>query len=265
MQRKKIHDSNNIKREKILFICAFIILGIFVSRAWAKYIIKYQDIAEANATNFYFKSNILDTEEKIYNYYNWDGKSKYDIEFELYNYEDELRYSNFDIPYKIEIDTDSTDIQTSCSIDGNVATEGILLNDNTTKYNQVKLIIEPKEGVEISDSIKLRIIVTTEEPYEKTLIGTFNININKKKTYDVNLKTETDYEKLVITTYSYEGNIKIKYDKTKLILFTDNLEDVTLADDGAILNTKVNCNYQVEFIKMTTDTIKLGTDISIET
>lgn len=265
MRREKKYNSNNIKHEKILFICIFIILVIFVARALAKYIIKYQDIAEANATKFYFKSNMLDTEEKIYNYYDWDGKSEYNIEFELCNYEDELRYSSFDIPYKITINTDSTDIQTSCSINGEVTTEGILLSENSTKNNMVKLTINPTEGVEILNTVKLKITVTTVEPYEKTLIGTFNINVNKNNPYDVNLKSETDYEKLLITTYSYKGNIKIKYDKTKLILFTDNLEGITLNDDIAILNIESNSNYQVEFIKITTDSVELGTDIITET
>ena len=73
---------------------------------------------------------------------------------------------------------------------------------------------------------------------------------------------ETDYEKLIITTYGSAKKLKIKYDSTKLMLYTDNL---TNSEEGIILTTEENANYQIEFVKLTTDKIKLNTDdISIE-
>lgn len=266
MQHAKRYESNDIEKyKKFLLICIVIIIISAIASTIAKYFLKYQDITEADATRFYFSSNALDTTAKQYNYYDWNGKSEYNIEFELYNYEDELRYSNFEIPYEVNIKADSEDVDIKCSIDGVVTKEGTLKSENSKEYNRVKLTITPRDGVEISKPIQISVDVKTDSMYEKILSGIFNLNINNNNPFDVNLKSENDYEKLIITTYSYKGNIKIKYNSTKLMLFTDNIEGITTTDDGVILNVKSNSNYQIEFIKLTTDSVELGTDIVIET
>ena len=69
-----------------------------------------------------------------------------------------------------------------------------------------------------------------------------------------------DYEKLIITTYDYNKTLKIEYEPTKLMLYTDGLNN---NDNIITINPKSNSNYEIEFIKLTSDEIKLNTDVRI--
>lgn len=259
MAEKKRYKKDILKEHKNIVIFSTIVVIItlaIITQTLSKYILKQKNFQAVVATKFYFESNLLNVDGKDNNFYNWDGKSNYDIEFDISNFEDELRYDTQDISYTINIENNSG-ASVDCFINGEQTNNGVLIANKKT-IDKIKLTIKTES--EITDKVTFNISVTSKSPYSKILTGTFNVNVNQKD-YDINLIEEKDYEKLIIATYNYNEKFKIKYDPEKLMLYTDNLEK---SDDGDIFKAEKNSNYKIEFIKLTTNKINLGTDIIVE-
>lgn len=72
----------------ILIITIGIIGTIIGTRS--KYVEKEEDIHQINTSDFYFESNYLSEEEKEYDYNDWNGQNKYDIEVQKGSLEENL-------------------------------------------------------------------------------------------------------------------------------------------------------------------------------
>ena len=72
----------------ILIITIGIIGTIIGNRS--KYVEKEEDIHQINTSDFYFESNYLSEEEKEYDYNDWNGQNKYDIEVQKGSLEENL-------------------------------------------------------------------------------------------------------------------------------------------------------------------------------
>lgn len=252
---KKDMKRNILKDHKkfVIYSSIFMLVAILlVTKTLGKYVLKQSDSQSVVATKFYFESNALSIDGKDNDFYNWNGKDSYELNFDIFNFEDELRYNSQEISYSINIETDSN-INVQCFINDVETNNGTLANGKQTT-DKIKLIITPNST--IANTETFNVYVASNLPYTKTLSGTFNIMVNEKN-YDVNLINESDYEKLIITTYEYTNNLKIKYSTEKLMLYSDNMKTL---DDGIILTVEKNSNYQIEFIKLTSDQIELGSD-----
>lgn len=205
------------KRINLIFLISLMFLCIIATYSFSKYVIQISQIHIQEANNFYFKSNILDTQEKQYILNDWDGISKYTIDANLCNYEDLLRINDEDIEYTVE---------------ANSKTDGISVNIKTGSQGKLtgKVKSENKIQIEITSSrqftkeeyAEVEIIVTSTKPYEKILMGTFKINVENIENYKTELKDEDEYAYLYITSYTFDKNLKISYDNTKIILDASN-------------------------------------------
>ena len=249
------YRKNILKNHKIFVIFSIILMIVtllIITKTLSKYVLKQNDSQSVIATKFYFESNALSIDGKNNDFFDWNGEESYELNFDVFNFEDVLRYDSQDVSYTVNVEN-SSNITIKCFINDVETYNGILEKGKQTT-DRVKLIIIPNST--ITDIETLKISVISNLPYTKTLSGSFNIIVNTKK-YDINLVDNTDYEKLIITTYDYIGNFKINYDSTKLMLYTDNMQTI---EESIILQTEKNSNYQIEFIKLTTDKIELDTD-----
>lgn len=260
MQGKK-HYNNKIKQNKtkylvLLVLLTFIILGGIVFSN-SRYVLKSNTTKSINSDKFYFNSDSLGEKEKKYNM-----NSKI-IEFQVNNYDDELRYSNVNIEYEVTtqlISTNNSNITIETYINGEQGKKGTL-NGNQKAKDLVKVEIK---GASEEDNIELEISVIAKYPYSKKLSATYNIKKpeTSDKEYEINLNKSNDYSNLLIRTYSYSGNLKIKFDKTKLVPYEEKQDNVTISDNYITINVKNNSNYSLKFI--TNNSIKLNEDIIVE-
>lgn len=264
---KKSNTNNTL----ILFILIITIgiIGIIIGTK-SKYVEKEEDIHQVNTSDFYFESNSLSEEEKEYDYNDWNGQNKYDIEFKLSNYADQLRISDTEIEYDISaqiIEPQSTEnIKTECTINGVTTSTGKFEKNQTTgKDDEIKISITTN-GEKVNDGVTLKVTATAKSPYAKTIQAIYKINVSDQKTHDISLKDEGDYERLIIKTYYYSAKMKITYSEEKLILYKESIafENATIENGVITIPLEKNSNYDFKFVKKQTGTsVELGKDIKV--
>ena len=191
MKRKK--RSNNKKMN--IFLNVILLFGIpclIIGSSVAKYISDKNIDMIYNAKDFYFESDLLkDVEEQVE--YEFE-KGVNNISFYLKNNEDNLRFSQVDVDYNVDLTKNGNVIDTKV---------GTLLKDTV----DTKLIefydLEPGEYVITAEATK---------PYSKKLTGKFNL-IEEDKSFTWELK---DFEnspvvELTVNSEGYEGTITITY------------------------------------------------------
>lgn len=266
--KTKKSNTNNALILFILIITIGIIGTIIGTRS--KYVEKEEDIHQINTSDFYFESNYLSEEEKEYDYNDWNGQNKYDIEFKISNYADKLRVSDTDIEYDINtqiIEPQSTEnIKTECTINGVTTNTGkIEKNESTGKDDDIKISVTTNGG-KVDDKVTLKVTATAKSPYTKTIQAIYKINVSDQKTYDISLKDEGDYERLVIKTYYYSAKMKITYPEEKLILYKESIafENATIENGVITIPLEKNSNYDFKFVKKQAGTsVELGKDIKV--
>lgn len=264
-----------MKKRKILIIfMILIILFSTISLTLGKYIYNSVWNYYISSKGFYFESDLLDINTKKNSNLKWDGTN---IFFELKNSSRNGLVSEYDITYKITCEVlgdeadyvsciindtnynsyggtlstvsycknniDSTDVssleKTECEINGynwynEVATKSNYFNLQST--NEEKQI----------DEVSVKITVESLKPYNKKLIGIFNLN-----------KLEDQATDLIIDYQNYNENIELSLtnistkNKCVEINFDSNDYAVDLSDsiiDYSVDNDKIN-NLTVEIPK----------------
>ncbi len=84
----------------VMFLCALLVIGV----VYARYVRSVEEDGSAIMKEFYFTSNFLDGNEHIL------AAGSTEVSFTLSNHADELRYSEVDISYIVEVDDEDVDI-----------------------------------------------------------------------------------------------------------------------------------------------------------
>ena len=76
----------NIKK---LIICIILLISIMIMPTLSRYV--YNNVRDIylKSQNFSFSSNLLTTMGKTYKYANWSGVNEYELDIDLYSYENE--------------------------------------------------------------------------------------------------------------------------------------------------------------------------------
>ena len=108
MERKhaRIRKFNRIRNSVIVFL---VIILIVTCSVFGRYI--YYQAREAYFTSkaFYFTSDLLTLDNATYQYENWGGVDTYEINFDLYSYENTLLRLDYDLEYALSCETPDTD------------------------------------------------------------------------------------------------------------------------------------------------------------
>lgn len=108
MERKhvRIRKFNRIRNSVIVFL---VIILIVTCSVFGRYI--YYQAREVYFTSkaFYFTSDLLTLDNATYQYENWGGVDNYEINFDLYSYDNTLLRLDYDLEYQLSCETPDTD------------------------------------------------------------------------------------------------------------------------------------------------------------
>lgn len=265
-----------------LFVLMLIIFSFLISKTLSKYEFIKQETHIQESTQFYFESNLLKEEEKIYKINNWSGNKGETqiIQFDIRNYTNNLLKSESDILYNIttnvlnnEDNIISVNIKNSANeiiSDDNICTikaeNGFITEDYT-------LEILANEQIANGRVFEIELVVNSISPYTKTLKTKIIVEVNRVENYETALTNSSngEYAVLNIKVYEPQKNITIQYDKLKLILDKSAciVNDLLVTEDTlnsfTIPKEKLEKgkSYDIYFVKLQEDII-LGTDIKVE-
>lgn len=105
-KHRRVRRYNKIKFIIILFIIVVLVITFSV---FGRYI--YYNMREAYFTSkaFYFTSDLLTINNATYQYENWGGVDNYEINFDLYSYQNTLLRLDYDLEYTLSCETPDTD------------------------------------------------------------------------------------------------------------------------------------------------------------
>ena len=108
MERKhaRVRKEKRIKKIILLFIVLILVITFSV---FGRYV--YFQAREAYFTSkaFYFTSDLLTLDNATYQYENWGGVDNYEINFDLYSYQNTLLRLDYDLEYQLSCETPDTD------------------------------------------------------------------------------------------------------------------------------------------------------------
>lgn len=184
----------------LLVSCALVLVG----GVTAKYINVREGQNVIAAKEFYFTSNLLADTGKEYQL----NASATEISFTLGNNEDELRYSEDEISYTVEVDNGAT----LKILD---ATEGILENGKVSVDN-IKL-----SGLERGKTYTVTAV--GKAGYIKTLKATFKVTDNNENLYKYLDTTNGAYVLLTVWADNLKGNVSVEFPEG---LIPDNTDPI---------------------------------------
>lgn len=167
-----------IKKHKIIFLSLLIIIMLPLTITFSRYI--YSKVIDyiLETKKFYFNSDKLTKDGKIYEINNWSGTDPFNIEFDLNNRKNNLLYSDSDIEYELNVECEE---ETLCSITNKTGV--IYKEENSEVFN---LTITPKRVFNVNEEITVKVTGKSLSPYKKTLSATFKIKVGTQGlTYEI--------------------------------------------------------------------------------
>ncbi len=170
MKQKKVREKNNsksvkkLKSNKIVTIAIItsVIAVLVIGYSIAKYFSEIESRKKlVESEDFYFTSNYLTEEsDNIYTISNYSVGDE--IIIDVYNYEDELRYTIADIIYNVS----------SVELDAEDLTKGEFTGTEL-KVSQIKVTLQNEDFIDGKATFTIK--ATATDPYDSTLAATFNV------------------------------------------------------------------------------------------
>lgn len=254
MAHDQSRKNNSIKNQPWLFLlCGFVILAMIFGGLYAKYVHQESEKKAPIAEKFYFTSDYLSQDGKTYTL----ASNTKQLEFELRNYQDDLRSSDSDIKYTYVVKRDGTQVQTDTGT----------IPKKTDSGNKVQITINDLTAG------KYTVTATAESPFQKTLSAVFTVpKESQDLEYKVSDSQQSAYASLQISTDAYDGAIKIQWpaglipDSTqKIFENTKNLQNGKYAAGDIKVQVKKYTAYTYRFFKEDIDKDYSTTqDITVE-
>ncbi len=234
--------------KKMVLVGVLIITLSFATTTFSRYILKDEtDDALASLDDFYFSSNYLKT-TTLPSYVISNYKENDYIIIDLYNYIDELRFSDSEIVYNVD-----TDI--------GISSENIIKGEwigDSLKTSELKLKIPNSYFVNGKTSV--RVTVTTSSPYVVTSSAIFTVYEALKvddATTNIHDEVNSFTAALSLDTHGLEGEVVINFPNTITPDKTDDrLYDIT--DTSFKINVDKNSVYYFTLFKdVPTDVYKI--------
>ena len=247
----------NIKK---LIICIILLISIMIMPTLSRYV--YNNVRDIylKSQNFNFSSNLLTTMGKTYKYANWSGVNEYELDIELYSYENEqslFTYEENGLKYNITCEVEDTTKATAHieTIAGNSTADGYIPNE--TNIKNVKIYVKPTENLELGDTVVVNITASTTEPYKKTIKATFEIKVTGESiTSSIEDESARIYATLkLVNTQSEEEQITLTYDPELFVMdvtheyYENKISEVTEEIDGVEYVKSVTFNMDAEDVK----------------
>lgn len=227
--------------KKKLIICIVALIILITLPTFGRYIYNSVRDLYLKSQNFSFSSNLLTTTGKSYKYANWSGVDDYELDLQLYSYENELSlftYEGSGLAYSITCEVEDTTKATVHigTITGNATEPGYIPNETNVK--DIKIYLKPTENLQVGDTVKVNVTASTTEPYEKTIRATFNIKVTGQG-----------------VTYSIEDEVASIYATLKLVNTKTETNKVTLSYNPELVVIDVTHEYYENRISQTSTSV----------
>lgn len=219
-------------------ISIFLIVLLLTLAVFGRFI--YNSAREAYFTSkqFFFSSDILTVNGANYQYDNWGGVDIYEIEFDLYSYNNQFSRVDYDLEYTVTCESLSSKIACSInSVDGGTSTTGIIyaeMNGTPNNRSRVTILVTPLSQLNEDEEVKLRVTAKTEEPYEKEISCEYTLKIRRESeaTYSIEDVANRDYALLkLVNGNDTSAQVTLTFDPTKVRL---DLNDAIYQDYESI-------------------------------
>ncbi len=158
-----------IRKKHVTLICIVIILAVLAMHydTFSKFITDRFTSFYLRSKNFYFSSNLLDTNNSEYQVGTWSGVGNFDISFNLYSRNNEYLFSESDIEYTISLNCSSDVV---CTASKNV---GTLFASDTTHTDTININVHPERVFLADERVTINVTARSTSPYVKTISAKF--------------------------------------------------------------------------------------------
>lgn len=248
----------NKKKVITCVIILIILLNLITLPTFGRYIYHNARDLYLRSRNFSFSSNLLTATGRTYKYSNWSGVDDYELDFQLYSYENELSLFNYEgegLKYTLTCTIDDTTKATAHieTAGGNSTAAGYI--PNATNVKDVKVYLKPTESLKEGDTVKLTITANTTVPYKKQITATFNIKVstNQGLSYSIVDEESSIYASLkLVNTKSEERKITLTYDPKLVLIDLTNpycesrIKQTSTKIDGVEYINSITFNMEAE-------------------
>lgn len=179
-----------IKRKHIAIGCIIIILVILACHydTFSKFITDRFTSFYLRSKNFYFSSNLLDTNNSEYQVGTWSGVGNFDISFNLYSRNNEYLFSESDIEYTISLNC-SSDVVCTASKNG-----GTLYASDSTHTDTININVHPERVFLADERVTINVTASSTSPYVKTISARFVYIVGREGvSYEIEDETNRTY------------------------------------------------------------------------
>lgn len=242
--------------KKKIIICVLIILFIFSSSVFGRYI--YHSIREAYflAKKFYFSSNVLNTTGANYQYTSWGGLDEFAVEFSLYSYNSALDKLDYDLNYNVTCENLSTD-KITVAIEGSTINNGlkstgtILHGEPNNNESIVRILVNPKTTLNKGENVRFKVTAETTEPYKKQISCTYTLTVAQEteNTFEIEDVENRDYAILkLVNKYETATPVILEFDPRNLRL---DLNDEIYRDNNGVTTENISGETFIKKIEFT--------------
>lgn len=256
MYNKK--KSTKMKKNKIIFLMIMLVIFIFITTVFGRYITSSIHDFFLRSKEFYFYSDKLKEEGANYQVENWSGVDSYEIVINMNSRSNNLNVTSYDIDYDISYEY-SDNIK--CDISKTSGT--IYASTNSDSFN---IMLTPNTKLDTGDTVWVEITATSKGPYKKTLIGKFTLVVGKENlSYTIDDIANRQYLELKITNTLSYYTVEQSFDSHKVgdRLTIDEYLSLPEENKRKCYSARVNINFNPEnvLIDITNGTYKDGTNV----
>ena len=236
----------------ILVVVAAVILSMN-AKTLAKYVTDRISSYFIKSKDFYFTSDLLTVEESTYELSSWSGIGAFDVSFNIYSKDNELLYTESDIPYTITVDCPQDVICSPSSING------VLYQSSVNHSENININVSPQRIFIADEVVSVRVTAKSTSPYVKTLKAVFNYKVGKEGvTYEIKDEAGQAYLFLKVTN-------NMDYCTVREAFSTYSVGDRISSDDYRLLdsNNKKKCVSKYLNVSFSPNNVLLDTTSSI--
>lgn len=249
--------------KKKVIICIILLITFVTMPAFGRYIYNSARDLYLKSQNFSFSSNLLTNTGKTYRYSNWSGVDNYELDLQLYSYENELSLFTYDgdgLEYTLTCEVEKIDDKVVATAHvgtaGGEAT-GASYIPNLTNVKDVKIYLKPTENLKEGDTVRVTVTANTVEPYKKQISATFNIKVTGQNiSYSIEDSATSIYATLkLINTKSTQNKITLTFDPSLVLIdttddcYVNRISQTSRTISGVEYVNSVTFNMEAEDVK----------------
>lgn len=243
---------NFIKRYKFVIVLISFVILLPITITFSRYVSSKINDYIMESKRFFFNSDKLTVNNKLYEINNWSGTDSLSIQFDLNNRKNNLLYSDMDISYNLDVVCDD---DVFCSIDH---VSGVIYKEeNSVVFN---LVITPKRVFDVNEVVNINVVGKSVSPYVKTLSANFRVRVGVQGlTYEINDSSYSSYFMFNITNTRqsyYAREVFNNYNVGDEITMEDYLK-LSDTDKGKFSSARITLSFDpsVVLIDTTSDII----------